>query len=493
MPETTTLVAERQHLVMPAGVKELIEALIFAAEEPLTLDQIRAILQEGLQDGDARAYKEIEIETIISVLNDEYQHAQRPYRIVRIAGGYQFATTVEYAAWIGKLHKEQGRRKLSQSALETLAIIAYRQPITRPDIEAIRGVDCDYVLGTLLDKKLITIVGRAPTPGRPLLYGTTQQFLKHFGLNDISDLPRPREIEELLADARYETERRILEAQEQAEKAKKAEEDFKSRLPHIPKKKPDLDDSATIVPKKPGRPLTVKKTEETKESLPQPEVNPSATEAPKAEFAERREETTEKGNVDGQTTESSTPTIEKVQPKLEIPVQLPPSLQFPSPDVTDQGRNESEIRQSFKDSAVETTTSTTIEGTLQSLAPALSDEAGAVSEELKTVDNPDRLPEEPVPVVAEEEFASAEMESEVLEQDEVSISARDEQSTEVKTQAEFHPEQTTPPFDATSVRADVAPPVLAPIVDEVREPAQPKSRWTRFKEKIQGFIKKVFG
>lgn len=271
MPETTTLVSQRQSLSLPAGVKELIEALIFAAEEPLTLEQIKAILRESSEEGDPRSLQENEIETIISILNDEYQQSHRPYRIIRIAGGYQFATTVDYAEWIGKLHKEQGRRKLSQSSLETLAIIAYRQPITRPDIEAIRGVDCDYVLGTLLEKKLITIVGRAPTPGRPLLYGTTQQFLKHFGLSDISDLPRPREIEELLADARYETERRMLEAQEQAEKAKKEEEDFKSRLPHIPKKKPDLDDSATIVPKRPGRSLTVKKAEETQEAVPQSE------------------------------------------------------------------------------------------------------------------------------------------------------------------------------------------------------------------------------
>jgi segregation and condensation protein B len=539
MPETTTLVAERQSLAMPAGVKELVEALIFAAEEPLTLQQIRAILQEGGQESDARTYKEEEIESVIATLNEEYQHAQRPYRIIRIAGGFQFATTPDYAAWIGKLHKEQGRRKLSQSSLETLAIIAYRQPITRPDIEAIRGVDCDYVLGTLLEKKLVTIVGRAPTPGRPLLYGTTPQFLKHFGLNDISDLPRPREIEELLADARYETERRMLEAQEQAEKAKKAEEDFKSRLPHIPKKKPDLDDSAAIIPKKLGRPLTARRTEETKENLSRPDVSPPALDSPNKELAETREEPAEPTDAVGQPAQASTPTIEDGQTKLEIPLEQLPKVSLP--DVTEERSTETEIEQSDEDSVVETTTAV-IDETPQSMEIAPSDLTDGSVEELKTVDVSEHYPGEPQPVVpqlvvpvvpveieertAEEATATEEMisqdlsqdnqtqeqmfseidtelrveesapagtESGVLEQDETSMLTREEQTIEVKTPSELHPEETTPPFDATPARADVAPPVLAPIVEEVREPAQPKSRWTRFKEKIQGFIKKVFG
>ncbi|HEY5615208.1 MAG TPA: SMC-Scp complex subunit ScpB, partial [Bacteroidota bacterium] len=252
MPETT-VVTEHKSMSIPVSVKELLEALIFAASEPLTVKQLKNILQEAEHAG------ELSVEAVIETLNEEYQQTSKPFRIIRIAGGYQFATMPEYAEWVGKLYKEQGRRKLSQSSLETLAIIAYRQPITRPDIEAIRGVDCDYVLGTLLEKKLVTISGRAPTPGRPLLYGTTDMFLKHFGLNDITDLPKPREIEELLADSRYETERRMLEAQEQAEKEKKEEEDFKSRLPHIPKKKPDMDDPVEILHKKSGMDLTIKK------------------------------------------------------------------------------------------------------------------------------------------------------------------------------------------------------------------------------------------
>jgi hypothetical protein len=126
--------------------------------------------------------------------------------------------------------------------VETLAIVAYKQPVTKAEIEKIRGVNCDYVLKTLLEKELLTVTGRAESVGRPLLYGTTKEFLKHFGLNDITDLPRPREIEEILGESQFETERRMLEAQEGAELMKKEQEDFKSRLPHIPKKKSDLEE-----------------------------------------------------------------------------------------------------------------------------------------------------------------------------------------------------------------------------------------------------------
>lgn len=536
MPETTTLVSQRQSLSIPGSVKELIEALIFAAEEPLTLEQIRTILQESSEEGDSRSFKENEIETIISILNDEYQQSHRPYRVIRIAGGYQFATTVDYAEWIGKLHKEQGRRKLSQSSLETLAIIAYRQPITRPDIEAIRGVDCDYVLGTLLEKKLITIVGRAPTPGRPLLYGTTQQFLKHFGLSDISDLPRPREIEELLADARYETERRMLEAQEQAEKAKKEEEDFKSRLPHIPKKKPDLDDSAAIVPKKPGRSLTVKKAEETQEAVPQSELNHVVPELPNAEATEIRDEVTPPSAapsiaVETAEQEETTSAPEDVQPALDIPDHDLPQL--PSEAVTtDEERIEPGIQRPIGGITVEEASSTVIHEPVHSEETVLPVEDEVVSVALKMIEKQEQPATESTPTIADElpasNIAAEETESQQInssvetqktvlgmiqvESGEVGMTSptpevethqqEEEQPphqedllrpSELKTESELYTEQTPPPVDATSAGADVAPPALAPIVDEVREPAQPKSRWTRFKEKIQGFIKKVFG
>jgi segregation and condensation protein B len=241
MQEQTTI--EKAELKIPTTLKALVEALIFAAQEPLSINQIRAIYQGD--DVRNNGSKQIEPETIrqsVTDLNLEYEKSDRPYRIVQIAGGYQFATLSDYAEWLGKLYKEQGRRKLSQSGVETLAIVAYKQPVTKAEIEKIRGVNCDYVLKTLLEKELLTVTGRAESVGRPLLYGTTKEFLKHFGLNDITDLPRPREIEEILGESQFETERRMLEAQEGAELMKKEQEDFKSRLPHIPKKKSGLEE-----------------------------------------------------------------------------------------------------------------------------------------------------------------------------------------------------------------------------------------------------------
>ena len=262
--EQTTI--ERIELKVPTTFKALVEALIFAAQEPLSVNQIRSIYQGDNSRNDESKQIEPEIiRQIVADLNKEYTKLDRPYRIVQIAGGYQFATSSEYAEWLGKLYKEQGRRKLSQSGVETLAIIAYKQPITKAEIEKIRGVNCDYVLKTLLEKELLTVTGRAESVGRPLLYGTTREFLKHFGLNDITDLPRPREIEEILGESQFETERRMLEAQAGAEQARKEQEDFKSRLPHIPKKKPELDEKdVEIVPHKRIREIKITPVEERK-------------------------------------------------------------------------------------------------------------------------------------------------------------------------------------------------------------------------------------
>ncbi len=236
-------------LQVPTTLKRLVEALIFAAKEPLTFKQMKDIYEGEGPQSYLRQLDAEEVEGCIQELNAEYEQSDKPYRIVKIAGGYQFATLASYADWIGRLYKEQGRRKLSQSGIESLAIIAYKQPVTKADIESIRGVNCDYVLKTLLEKELVTVVGRAHAPGRPLLYGTTREFLRHFGLNEITDLPRPREIEEILGESQFETERRMLEAQAGAEKMKEEEPDFKSRLPHIPKKKPDLDGQVEIKPR----------------------------------------------------------------------------------------------------------------------------------------------------------------------------------------------------------------------------------------------------
>jgi segregation and condensation protein B len=246
--EQTTI--EKAALVVPTTFKALVEALIFAAKEPLSINQVRSIYQgENIRDETSRHVEPDTVRQIIADLNKDYTRQDRPYRIVQIAGGYQFATLSDYSEWLGKLYREQGRRKLSQSSVETLAIIAYKQPVTKAEIEKIRGVNCDYVLKNLLEKELLTITGRAESVGRPLLYGTTREFLQHFGLNDITDLPRPREIEEILGESQFETERRMLEAQAGADLARKEQEEFKSRLPHIPKKKSELEEKdVEIVP-----------------------------------------------------------------------------------------------------------------------------------------------------------------------------------------------------------------------------------------------------
>ena len=207
---------EHTHLgfTLPS-VRQILEALLFATDEPLTPKEIIAIF-DLLDDGDRpRRLTEDRILADIDALNAEFTGTGRSFRIVKVAGGYQFATQQQFAPWLGKMLKEKAKRKLSVSALESLAVIAYKQPVTKPEIEAIRGVNADYVLRTLLERNLVTIVGRAATPGRPLLYGTTKDFLMHFGINDLSDLPKPREINELMAEAEYEVEKKLLREMEE--------------------------------------------------------------------------------------------------------------------------------------------------------------------------------------------------------------------------------------------------------------------------------------
>lgn len=140
------------------------------------------------------------IHEAVEMLNTQYLDTNRSFRIIEIAGGFQFATRPEYSEYVARLFKEKSRRRLSGASLETLAIIAYKQPVSKQDIENIRGVNCDEVIKSLLEKNLITITGRAEAVGRPLLYGSTTEFLRHFGLHTLTDLPKPREIEELLKE-----------------------------------------------------------------------------------------------------------------------------------------------------------------------------------------------------------------------------------------------------------------------------------------------------
>ncbi len=193
------------------GNREIIEALLFATDEPLTVRQVIDIFGDLGEAEKPAAVTPGDVLGAIDELNRDYERTGRAVRIVKVAGGYQFATKPEFAPWLGRMLREKSKRKLSLSALETLAVIAYKQPVTKPEIETIRGVNADYVLHTLLQRSLVAIVGRAATPGRPLLYGTTKEFLKHFGVNDLSELPKPREIDELMAEAEFEVEKRMLQ------------------------------------------------------------------------------------------------------------------------------------------------------------------------------------------------------------------------------------------------------------------------------------------
>jgi segregation and condensation protein B len=164
---------------------------------------------------DADSIDQRYVRRLIEELNHEYDESNRAFRIVEVAGGFQFATMREYGEYVAMLSKEKGRRRLSPAALETLAIIAYRQPVSKPEIESIRGVNCDQVLLNLMEKNLVVITGRSEGVGRPLLYGTSDDFLRSFGLNSISDLPKLREIEELMEDgALSATRAEILEIAE---------------------------------------------------------------------------------------------------------------------------------------------------------------------------------------------------------------------------------------------------------------------------------------
>lgn len=187
----------------------VIEALIFSSDDSLATDEIiRAI--KSIDGEDVDLTKE-EIENTIDLLNQKYSENGSSFRILRIANGFLYATSEEYAKYVGFLSSERAKRRLSQAALETLSIIAYKQPITKPELESIRGVNSDYILTTLLEKNLIAIKGRAESVGRPLLYGTTDEFLKYFGLNNLSDLPKPREIEEIMQDEDFlEQKRKIM-------------------------------------------------------------------------------------------------------------------------------------------------------------------------------------------------------------------------------------------------------------------------------------------
>ena len=169
-------------------IRKIIEALLFASPEPLTQAKVN-----GIFNPDTPNLKEVVLK-----LNEQYVHDDHAFEINEVAGGYQLVSRQEYEHFIRKMLSKSGRISLSSAALDSLAIIAYKQPIGRYEVEAIRGVDSSGVLKTLLNRNLIKIKGRDSGPGRPLLYQTTNKFLEHFGLNRLSDMPKLKEITELM-------------------------------------------------------------------------------------------------------------------------------------------------------------------------------------------------------------------------------------------------------------------------------------------------------
>jgi segregation and condensation protein B len=177
--------------------KKLVEVLLFSSPEPLTQGKLNQILFDG---------ENIDLKSTVELLNIDYTDESKGLKIEKIGGGYQLLSHPEYHLYIQRLFNKGKKVKLSRPALETLSIITYKQPMTRIEIESIRGVECGGVIKTLIERELVTIKGRDPGMGRALLYGTTQRFLELFGLNQLSDLPKLKEIDLLMSDGENPTE-----------------------------------------------------------------------------------------------------------------------------------------------------------------------------------------------------------------------------------------------------------------------------------------------
>ena len=201
--------------VDPLKARAIIEALLITSSEPVTPGRLTNLLS---------GYNGRGIREAVDALNAQYEVAGHGILVVEIAGGYQLASRQEYGPWLRKYHKTSNLVRLSQAGLEALAIVAFKQPVTRIEIDSIRGVNSGGVLHTLLEVNMVRIVGRSEGIGKPMLFGTTREFLVHFGLKGLSELPKPKELEELLAEGQHKAEARQL-ALELDELKKQADED----------------------------------------------------------------------------------------------------------------------------------------------------------------------------------------------------------------------------------------------------------------------------
>ncbi len=205
-------------------LKHIVEAMIFAAPEPITSSEILKAVRRGAENAGGvaeslAAVRPGEIDAALAEIAAEYDLADRPTMLQESSSGWRFVTRPELAEWIRALLPEMRPERLSPPALETLALIAYRQPITKADIEAVRGVNCDGMVNKLLERGLIESAGRAELPGRPMLFRTTPQFLEHFGVMSIEDLPNASELRHVdLPTAQGEKEETAPSGEEAEEK-----------------------------------------------------------------------------------------------------------------------------------------------------------------------------------------------------------------------------------------------------------------------------------
>ena len=188
-------------------LEQILESLLFTSDEPLEVSRVLDFCKEiaGIEQ-----LSEASIIESLQRLEKKYITSDHVFRIVKWGGGYRLITSEEMAPFLKAFYSQRDRRKLSKSLLETVAVIAYKQPVTRSEIEYVRGVDADYAVRKLLELELIDVIGRSDALGRPLLYGTTNTFLTFFGIGSLEDLPSMREIEELLDDETFNREQAAL-------------------------------------------------------------------------------------------------------------------------------------------------------------------------------------------------------------------------------------------------------------------------------------------
>lgn len=182
----------------PGSIQEAIEVMLFSTTEPLSAYQMAGLLNEAGLAPEGDQLTPGRVEKQVEKMVGDWEEEGRPITVLKIAGGFQMATRPDWSELVAKLQEDRRNQRLSRAALETLAIVAYQQPVIRPDVDAIRGVNSESALKTLMERGLVTISGRDEGPGRPLLYKTTERFLKYFGLNSVDELPDPGEIEHML-------------------------------------------------------------------------------------------------------------------------------------------------------------------------------------------------------------------------------------------------------------------------------------------------------